>query len=369
MRRTIIDLQPVKANSAVGRHTSTVVSRSDGRVIERGTHKVSGSNIPISFERDSITGNYKCGLEELVSNPWHKDNNPNWGELPSTWLSEKDFLLEQEDITLQTYLEILDGKPKGTYTSVPGTFLMTDLYVNKGLFEKQKETELDRFTFYVSATTGATLDSKNGQRDRLAILAIQNHSLVAKDAQSVNPDIHHFYIGKAEEKTEQNKTSRRSLTAGFSALENLENDKSTFERYQVSVILGLVEDAELSPSNVSNLLSDYVWESKHRSKTSQIVRAGNIVRTFNLLENDNLAFQIEYLVKMAFNTKVLRQQGGKVYWSSQRDKENLYNLGSNLKGIKKSFLNDLETYDPEIDTDNMYGLLIEELKIKGVNIE
>lgn len=363
----IIFVYPVVKNSAVGRHNSTVVRRSDGHTISRKNGRSAGIQIPLVFEKDSRTNRFITGLDKFTANPFFKDSNPNWGQLPNIWNDEKTRLENQEEITIQEFYEITDRVPKGTYTNISGNKNMAQLALNKKAFDKQEPTFLDEFTYYFPTDMCTVLDSTQGSRSRLAIHLVENSKLVAKDKASVNEDKHLFYIGKAQEDNEAKKAKRIVLQKGYSISEKLEQIHDSFTRYQFAVLFNLTNDLEITDSNVIHYLSNYFWEEKVLNQPSKLERIKKAIKLYKLYQEDMEAFQIEYLHKQAMNTRVFRIEAGKTFWVTKREIQNLYDLGVNLRNIKERFKKELEVHDPN-DADNMYVLLINDLKERGVRI-
>lgn len=363
----ILFVYPVLKTSVVGRHNSIAVRRSDGHTIQRKNGRSAGIQIPLVFEKDSQTNLFISGLEKLVPNPFHTDANPNWANFPPSWSTEKERIESQEEITLQEYYEILDRVPKGTYTSMSGNKNMAQLSLNRKAYDQQTPTFLDEFTYYFSTDTCNVLDTNNGKRDRFAIQLCKNSKFIAPNKESVNEDKHLFYIGKAQEDNEQKKLKRNILQKAISIFGKLEEEHDSFTRYQFAILLDLTADVEIPDSNIVHYLSNYVWEDKVLNQPDKLVRARKLINLYKKYQDDFDAFSIDYLYKQALVSRVFRTEAGKTYWVTKREIQNLYDLGTSVKNIKARFQKELEVHDPN-DTENMYVLLTNDLKNRGVRL-
>lgn len=323
--------------------------------------------MPIGFVRRKGTNILDTGLDEVIDNPFYErelnelddSNKPG-----SHWVDKYDSLKQREKIDLQTYYEILDNMPQGTYTSVSGLKTMAEIGTDVETMKATKPTFLDKFNVFLSE--GTNIFANDSQRGRLGQLACERHPKVANSRDLVNEDVHEFYIGSAEEAVvEKNRKINRVMDA-LADLREVQRNYDQFTSYQMAVILDLVT-GDTSDATVELALKDFVWEKKKSNKGTQVVRLDEFASKYEMLKNDPDRLYIQYLIKQALNTGVFMTSGTRhIMWPNKRGMDNLYDLGTNTRKIEQMFFEQLELYDPGIDAENWYNDLVTELKLKGV---
>jgi hypothetical protein len=367
MEKEIVYVRHVPRQSAQGRHAYTFVT-SDGNSIPAQKARASGVSVPLGFLRDAESGLLITGLDEMLDNPYYEQN---LSDLPSDmipgseWRDKYEKIMQMSKISRQTLYEIKDNVAEGTYTAVCGNLLMNSPNITIDSMKAVKPSFLEAFKIYMQE--GTSTFTNDSSRGRLAIQVLKNHRKVALSKDSVNEDIHEYYIADIEETIKaRNKEINRVVTA-LQSLGELKADYPSFVMYQMAVILE-VAAGEMVDSAVEGELQSYLWETKKTSKGSHEERLEKFTELFKVLKDNRDMLYIKYLIQQALNTGVLRLPSGtaRMFWPSKKAHKNVYDLGSNLKKIETMFLNAYEAYDPELDEENWFMELEKELKDKNV---
>lgn len=365
--REIIYLVPVYNSSVIGRNENNS-AKVKGGVVRKDSHKASGIQIPIHFIKDS-SNRYITGFDEYIDNPYHGSQNPDIDKVGSNWRSKIKDLADKDQITKQTFFEIHYNLPQGDLNNESGVHSM--IYYNNNIqaLKEAKPKRFDEFAFYVDFDHHTTLDSYKNLKEALCIQAAKNSPIVAKARNLVNPDTHLFYIATEEEGLTLMKTERAKIQTAISKLEEFDKEYSDFTKFQMAIIIKQVYD-DTTPAIVSQTLSDYVWEPKKLPTGTQKERVATFSKYYDTMKSNPSAFEVQYMVQQAFNKGIFRSPkgSGEVYWVSRRGQENFYELGSNIDKIKTNIYQARQTFD-EVDTDNMYGMLYQDLQNMGVRLK
>ena len=361
---------PVYGTSVLRRNESKV-QLDNGIVIEKKSHKAGGIDIPVPFRKEPGTNKMITGLDELVENPWHEDMKPDYVNLGSYWRDKENYLKSRESITLQEYLEIEYNLKPGTLDDTSGVKTMAELHLKpRREFENQKPSMIDDFYKRFSFDHITTLDAGKSLEDALAIQLAENQpSIFAPNRESVNKNKHSFWIAYEEDDIEVIRTERKQMQKAVSQLEDMQTNNSDFTLYQMSVILEIIK-GNATTKQVNSALEDYLWMPKKTEYGTQSTRVLKFKERYNLLKKDAVAFEVEYMFRQALNSGVFKinKADNSIYWTSQRGVDNFYNLGRNIKNIKGRIYKERASFDEALDTDNMYGMLYEDLQNNNIKL-
>jgi len=351
--------------SAQGRHNYEFVA-DNGTSIPTNRTKARGATPCFTFQREGTK--LITGLEEMVPNDFFDKDKEELG-LDDTWASTWDTTIRgAKNITKQTYLEILDKVSRGTYTVHVTTPTMAQAYSDINLMKNlSNKTYLEGFKIYLQE--GTNVFSSDTSRGRLAIQLCKTHSMIANSADDVNPDLHEFYIAEEEEAIKDKVTKRNFILTGTYNLGKLMREYPTFVQYQVAVYLRLIK-GDVSSSFVESTIQDYVMDEKKNDNGTQAERITKFNEVMDILTKEPNRLKIKYLIAQALNTNVFINSGGAIIWRSQKDVDNLYNLGKSTQKIEGTFMQEFEAFNPKkADSENLYYKLISELKQKDVKCE
>lgn len=364
-KKTIYVLH-VQRRSVQGRHNYSV-DLGNGTTVSAGRVRAKGVQIPFGFVRKTGTNILDTGLDEMIENPFYERelNELDDAVKPgSHWIKDYDSIKERESIDKQTYFEILDNVPAGTYTSVCGSRTMAEVGANPDEVRDHKPTFLEKFSIYLKE--GTNVFRNDTQRGRLGQLVCERNPKIANSRELVNEDFHEFYIGSAEEAIiEKNRKIDRVMDA-VADLKEVQRNYDQFTSYQMAVVLDVVQ-GDASPATVEMSLKDFVWVEKKNNQGTQEARIKEFRDKYELLKSDPDRLYIQYLIKQAMNTAVFRTSGSRhIMWPNKKGMDNLFDLGTNMNKIEKMFLEQFNLYDPGIDSENWFKDLENELKMKSV---
>jgi len=353
----------VQRQSVQGRHNYSF-DLTSGTSVPANRSKAKGIKIPLSFPKETATNTLITGMDEQVENPYYKqdlETLPVEKKPGSHWVERYDKISSQQTISLQTLLEILDNEPEGTYNAKSGAPLMQN-YLDTKAITDSSPTLLDNFRIYLHE--GVNVFSGDTKRGRLGILVCKKNPKVAPSKDEINPDYHEFYIGEAEEQIKEQNKKIDWVMEGLNKLGTLLKDYDKFTAYQIATILDLVK-GDVTDNTVEAELKQYIWEQKRTKQGKQEERIQNFSALFDELTKDRDRIYIKYLIKQAVNTLVFTTSGGYYFWSSKKQYDNLYKH-TDVKKLETMFYNELERYDPDIEGDNWFKALEDELKTKKV---
>lgn len=361
---------PVYGTSILRRNESKI-QLDNGLVIEKKSHKAGGVRIPVPFRKEPGTNKMVTGLEELVANPWHEDMKPDYNSLSSRWADKQKYLSSRESIKLQEYLEITFDLNPGELDNISGVKTMAELHLKpRREFENQRPTRIDDFNFRFDFDHITTLDSTKSLDHALAIQVAENQpNIFAPDKQSVNKNKHLFWIAYEDDDIETIRSERKQTQKAVAQLEELQTEASDFTLYQMAVVLEIVK-GNATTKQVNAALEDYLWVSKKTEHGTQSTRVRTFKEKYNLLKKDAAAFEVEYMFRQALTHGIFKisKSDNNVYWPNKRSLENFYNLGRNIRSIKGRIYKERATYDEALDTDNLYGMLYEDLLNNNIKL-
>lgn len=340
--------------SPQGRGNYTYV-RSDGTQIPAGRtfHRKAEKRYCFPSSKDNTKIN--TGLEELIENPFQSDEMIA-KYVKDQWQDKADMLKAKDQITLQTYLEVMHNRPPGFYT-------------NEKKVAKAFDTEATANSFFESFSVALadntnvfTSDSIEGQ---LAMLLMKANPSIANSRSEYNPSLHDFYIGQEHEAAQELATKRRKQASAIAKLATIYEKFDDFTYYQIAIALRLV----IGPINtvtVKEKLDDYLW-IQSKDLNTRIDHFMNLVKDIESKEGKERLY-IKYLFQQAINTRVISVANGSFIWHSKKGVQNLYNLGTKEANILAMFYTEMLKYDPGLKADNFYGDLVAELLGKGVRM-
>lgn len=335
-----------------------------GRTFARGVEKI------YAFAGTKDGQKVVSGLEELIDNPYYEqefNKVPQDIAMGSEWVDKFNLIKTREKIPLQTFYEILDNQVEGVYTTTKSGVTMATGMGNANSVKNWVPTFLENFRIYLQDNTNFFTNQTS--RGRLAIQLLKNHPKIAINKESININVHDFYIAVEDEALMERSGKRNKVMEAITALTNLKKKLETepFLLYQLAVTLGIIK-GPVSRMVVSDELDSFIWESKKTQFGTQEQRIDAFERLLPWTENvDGLdKLYIKYALKQAINERVILIDKGAYIWPKQRGIDNLYNLGTNEKGVATFFYNELPKAKANLESH--LKSLEEELKVKGVQI-
>lgn len=351
----IIFISPVERVSALGRDRQ-VYTYIDEQTKELKTGqpmrktKAQDAGVTLTFIPDYENLRYITGLWEEIENPYYEDPN-----VPES-------ISKSKKITKQNLLEIKHNVLLNTYTSQ-----MTGGGIFKASRSKEKveTTFIEKFAVVLYDRPNRFTDET--PRGELAITMLKNHPRVAPSKDEVNPSLHWFYISQEnEEISEQMKRQDLIDSCTFEKI-TLFRQSSEMTTYKVGSLC-LYSDGipavkgNMSFDAVKQQINTYLSAGK-----SQSHNCNKFLTIMELLKENKDLFEIKYLVQQALNTDVIKIRDGYVFWTSQKDKPNLYKWSS-LEKLEGYLTQEMLSQTTE-DVQNGYSDLVKELIKKGVRIE
>lgn len=362
---SVIYVKPVRKTSAQGRDVANL-DTPQGQSYIRGFHKASGIEMPICFITDPTTGERITGLNELIDNPY--EGVSDYSEIPSHWVDEVKAKWSKERlIPIQTYLEIKWKLKNNSLTYYSQTKTMVQLNQHPNEFNTIRPNLIDSFEKYLSYETDTNIvDPSKSLEEALLYMAVMNSRLIAPNIEEVNLDEHDFYIStvKFDEVKATNRTKLAKVVTG--QLLKLEEEHTISTRYMFAVVLFLTSDTETIDSVIINALNNFVYEpnSTNLGGLEQRLRRFNIV--YETYIKSNIDFMLEYMVTSAANVGVIKSEGIDLIWATRSLDDNRRKLGNDRRVVLKKFKDAYSKYDPTIDDNNAYGLLLGDLKARNV---
>lgn len=294
------------------------------------------------------------GLNELIDNPFLNEEFA-LKNIRDQWLDRKDHLQSSEQITMQTYLEVMHNRPPGTYTDEKKAGLMDNETKENNFFER----------YSVSLSDGTNVFTSDTIEGQLGMIVMKACDSIAKSKAECNTAIHDFYIGAENEAIAELETKREKQGKAIAKLHNIFDNYPDFIAYQIAVVLDVVRGT-VNALQVRNALSNFLWEQSKNMSTN-IDRFNRITRDIESKEGMERLY-IRYVFQQAINTRTIEPVNGRFIWHNKRNVKNLYDLGSKQEAIMNSFHAEMMVYHPETAAENFYGDLIQELRFKGVKL-
>lgn len=361
-------VNPVERTSVQGRdqrmyHTYDPILKQSKATARINRTKAKNSPETLVFERTDDGLRVRAGLAQIIENPFFEavaSDVQSLYNLPVSWNDRLDKIVSSPTITKQVELEILAGVDPGTYTEIssrkriPGS-----VFIESG--PEDIRTELEKFKYMLYERTNIITDET--PRGRLAIQAIENSSLVAKNKDSINPNVHHWYISAEFEEQEQQLKAVRVNRKAWADLDAFLTQQSTVDQYRLAVLLKDGTDSSIIPNDanptiVETALNNYVsTNNKHVVKNSKILS-----ETIELFKTQKERFTLRYLVQEGLNRNVLSISNGYLFWHSKVSEPTAYKFNS-IDAFMAFLYQHYERYnDKEKALQNFFGEYVEELR-------
>lgn len=346
-----VHVYPVPRISVQGRN-NYYLETTNGRRIPTGRTFARKAIKQYCFDTAKDSKKLETGLDRNIPNPFKE--NPEL--ITSTWQDEK-WIKTKDEITYQTFLEVLDNVPKGTYTSNKNVTKAFDLHPDK------PPTFLEKFrATFKDGTNILDLSTSEG---RLMYFLVKNNKKFAKTREEINPSLHDFYIGVENEALVQKKKKLDIIREAMSAVNDVISNNDPFVAHQLATIFKLISAPKISKEVTEEKLTDFVYSSTN----NQLDNCRKVIDYYKKLKKGDEAASevyIEYMVQSALNVRSFGISNSDYIWFAQKGVDNLFNLGKRLDKIHEMFLASFIVFDPDLDDDNIYGQLSRELDKKGV---
>lgn len=367
-------VKPVGRESVQRRHLNPVkvwdperkVMIETGQVT--GQTKAKGAIEVLQFVPNLSKGRYNTGLEEMIPNPF-KDSTvlalKGKYLLPDTWDHQLDMIVNQSEISRQTWYEILDGTEPNYYTPAINKNVQSIGPMRVTNEERQPRTFIEMFN--VTLVDGANVFLWDHSRSRIAIQLLKNHPVVALNKDAYNSTSHNWYIALEDEeelsRVEIDDLENEALFELTSIQKNAPEDRL----YRLAVILGLAK-GEMSPLVVKDMLNRYL---KNKSDDKQ-KRIKKFMDTVQIFKEQEARFNVLFAVTQALNVNLMQFENGYLYWKTKMDNATIYRWNS-VDAIVGYLEQEYQTYAPKKgsnkdNTTNYYGELVKELESRGVKV-
>lgn len=370
MQEVTVFVLPVKRVSVQGRGNYTI-SLPDGTKVpaERTFHRDVQKTFAFASNKEGTK--LITGLEKLIDNPYYQqelDDLPEEIRPKGDWAIKYEELLKpRQQITLQTFYEVLDNVPLGTYTSEKSKITMVNSFGFNSMFKEWTPTYLENFRIYLK--DGTNVFTNKTSRGRLAIQLLRNHPRIAKSSSEVNINVHDFYIATEEESYINKRDSRKLVSKGAVALEKLAtaSEEDPFLLQMVAGAVGILKGVNTSRYKILDMLDNYIWEEKNINREKQEDRIRKFIDIVSLIDTKEGRDKIyvKYLITMALQTNTFAISNGSIFWLSKRD-SNLFELGRDMQKIETGFLNDISKKESGLEAPIID--LEEELKRKNIEV-
>lgn len=340
--------------SPQGRNNYAYV-RPDGTSIPAGRtfHRKAEKRYCFPLSKDGMKIN--TGLDELIDNPFTNEEMIA-KYVKDQWQSQTSMLREKNQITLQTYLEVLHNRPPGFYTNEKKVYRAFDVDAKENTFFESYSVALS------DGTNVFTSESIDGQ---LAMLVMRANSSIANNKNEYNPSLHDFYIGQEHEAAQEVMSKRAKQGRAIATLSNIYDKFDEFTWYQIAIALEVVIGS-VNTVSVKQKLDDYLWV-QDKNLNARIDKFNSFVKDIESKEGKEKLY-LRYVFQQALNTRVISVANGSFIWHSKKGITNLYNLGTKMNNVLIMFYTEMLKYDPTLNADNFYGDLVQELMGKGIKL-
>lgn len=340
--------------SPQGRNNYSFV-RSDGTQVPAGRTFARKADKRYCFPLDKSGMKLKTGLDTLIDNPFQNEEFVN-KYVKDQWASRVDELTGKEQITMQTYLEVVHNRKPGTYTDEKQISQPFDVEAKENTFFEKYSVSLK------DGTNIFTSDTIDGQ---IAMLCMKMSLSIANSKEEYNPSFHDFYIGQEHEAAQEKATKRQKQAKAIATISNIRDNFDDFVEYQIAVVLRLVH-GPVNPIVVREKIDNYLWV-QDKGLIERLEKFQSVTKDIKKKESMERLY-LRYIFQQALNTRVISIAGGSFIWHSKKGIQNLYNLGTKESTILNMFYTEMQVYDPSLKADNFYGDLINELLGKGVKL-
>lgn len=348
-------VMPVPKVSPQGRHNYSFV-KPDGTKIPAGRTFARRAEKRYCFPLSSDGMKIDTGLDVLVDNPFAENAEFSNKYIKDQWIDKKEMLVTKEQITLQTYLEVIHNRPPGTYTS--------EKKVRKALDSDAVENNFFE-NFSVAFEDGTNVLTSETIEGQLAMLLVKRNPSFAASKSVCNPSLHDFYIGEEHEAVIEKTNRRKNQARAIARLQTIKDHFDEFTLYQIAIVLRLVK-GRVNHNIVEKLLDDYLWEQT-KDLEQKLSKFERLVKDIEKSENKQRLY-LWYIFQQAINERVIGIVNGNYLWHSKKHIQNLYNLGTKQDAILNQFYTEMLAYNPDIEAENFYGDLLVELENKGVKL-
>jgi len=351
-----------------------------GSVLETSMNKTKEFETIENFTFDSDNNKLVTGLDELIPNKL-KGSEPmeiiNKYALDDTWsIDQLKVILSSDNITKQTYYEIIDGMSRNFYTSKrPYSKILPNSIFHypsndKGDGNADDRTFLQKFK--VTLVDGSNVFDDSTITGRFSILLLQNHRKIASGKTTMNNNEHHFYIAEREEDIKEASSRNNLINLSVYELVKLQNETTNLTRYKVISTLTdhngqpLIA-GEMSDYAIDGILNSYLKDNanKHQfENVNKFIAATKLLKSKEGLE----ILEVKYAIQQALNKNVIYITDNKYVWGSKKLEPNVYTHAS-LNKLEKFFISEYEKYDEDDELSNYYGDLVKELQTKGVKFK
>lgn len=348
-------VMPVPRVSPQGRHNYSFV-KSDGTQVPAGRTFARRAEKRYCFPLSSDGMKIDTGLDTMVDNPFASNDEFANKYIKDQWIDRKEMLTTKEQITLQTYLEVVHNRPPGTYTS--------EKKVRKALDTEATDNNFFE-NFSVALEDGTNVFTSDTIEGQLSMLLMKVSPSVAANKSVANPSLHDFYIGEEHEAVIEKTNRRKKQARAIARLQMIKDNFDDFTLYQVAIVLRLVK-GKVNHNIVEKLLDDYLWDQT-KDLEQKIDKFERLVKDIEKAENKQKLY-LWYVFQQAINERVIGIVNGNYLWHTKKHIQNLYNLGTKQEAILSQFYTEMLAYNPDIEAENFYGDLLVELQNKGVKL-
>lgn len=305
------------------------------------------------------------GLDEFIDNPYFEatvEDIPIQYRLRGLWEQEWDTIIKQEKITRQTLYEILDNVKKGTYSSERRMPVMGSPTANAFIMRSIEPSDLE--TFKIHLHEGTNVFENRTKRGRLGILVALHNPKICPD-QNYDENYHDFYVASQEEVLAQAEHHDNRFREVVVRLNDVIENYDAFVTYQFAIVCGAVS-ANVPMRDARSSLNDFIMDQKRVKGYNQTDRWNIFNQHYVKFKDDPNVLYASYLVTEAYIAGIFRDVSGEIIWTTQKGRENLYHLGINRGKVVEAFYQAIQSYDPDLNEDNMYKLLESELASKNI---
>lgn len=295
------------------------------------------------------------GMDELIDNPFQNEEFAK-KHVKDNWTSRYEELISKEEITLQTYLEVMHNRPPGTYTG--------EKRIN-GVFNAEAKENNYLEGYSVPLDDGTNIFTSDNPDDVLAMLCMKKNPSIAPSKREANPSLHDFYIGEENEAAVETASRRRKQGEAIAKLTTIRSESDDFFMLQLATVLKLVK-GQVSPVIVNDKLDNYLW-TQDKNLEMRLSKFNKLVENFNTKEGRQKIY-LQYVFQSAVDKNIIQIRNGNFIWPSKKGIQNLYNLGTKEGAILNMFYAEMQAYNPDLPAENFYGDLIVELKHREVKL-
>lgn len=378
MNYTRLIVKPIQRSSYQGRHMQrfSFIGK-DGQKVEtaemgksKATTKDGKSCAEVLvFKPNSHTRKFEAGMSQAITNPFKGSSYEDLitkFSLSQSWRPIVEKISEQDTISRQHFLEIIDGAEPGTYNeSMPSKKLP-----NSSFTDPKAESDIGVIAgFKLRLYDGANIFDSRTSKGRLSMQLIKMRSdVVAKDYQSINPTEHRWYIAEENEEMLEKKKVNDMENEAIVMLYNLKKKHPANIVRQMGVVLTDKEGLSIIRGTMDEAGVDAVLNGYIKEKGSdQLHNIEKFMSVGELMNSNMELFHVKYLVRLGFINGVFRYSNGSVFWLSQQNNPEKYKFDA-VESLETFLFTEMEDYTPNGQVKNYYGELLEEFNTKNVEL-